>query len=110
MEAGHRARLHSIHTELERLRKQEHNLQQVCVCVLYSACSSGHTEPSMAFNAECHIIQTVRACVFDCPVSQERRRMTDYYREMDRIRPRLPTDHLPAPVDPLLTGTHILLP
>ncbi|MCJ8749456.1 hypothetical protein PDJAM_G00176680 [Pangasius djambal] len=62
VEAGHQARLRSIHTELERLRTQEHNLQQ------------------------------------------ERMRMTDYHREVDRIRHSLPTDHIPAPVDPLLTG------
>ncbi|XP_017337070.1 fas-binding factor 1 homolog isoform X1 [Ictalurus punctatus] len=62
VEAGHQVRLRNIHTELERLRKQEHNLQQ------------------------------------------ERMRMTDYHREMDRMRHNLPTDHLPAPVDPLRTG------
>ncbi|MCI4395264.1 hypothetical protein PGIGA_G00178490 [Pangasianodon gigas] len=62
VEAGHQARLRNIHTELERLRTQEHNLQQ------------------------------------------ERMRMTDYHREMDRIRHSLPIDHIPAPVDPLLTG------
>ncbi|KAF4080766.1 hypothetical protein AMELA_G00174890 [Ameiurus melas] len=58
VESGHQARLRNIHTELERLRKQEHNLQQ------------------------------------------ERMRMTDYHREMNRMRHNPPTDHLPAPVDP----------
>ncbi|XP_060760417.1 fas-binding factor 1 homolog isoform X2 [Neoarius graeffei] len=62
VEAGHQARLRNIHSELEKLRMQEHNLQQ------------------------------------------ERMRVTDHHREMDRMRHALPTDYLPAPGDPLLTG------
>lgn len=31
VEAGHQARLRNIHSELEKLRMQEHNLQQVRV-------------------------------------------------------------------------------
>ncbi|KAM9434417.1 fas-binding factor 1 homolog isoform 2-T2 [Clarias gariepinus] len=67
VEAGHQARLRNIHAEMERLRSQEHSLQQ------------------------------------------ERMRMTDYHREMDRMRPGPATDHLPGLADPLLTGFYPVL-
>ncbi|KAI5621732.1 fas-binding factor 1-like isoform X2, partial [Silurus asotus] len=37
-------------------------------------------------------------------LQQERRKVTDYHREMDRIKPSLPPDYLPSPGEPFLTG------
>uniref|UniRef100_A0A9J8BMC7 Fas-binding factor 1 C-terminal domain-containing protein n=1 Tax=Cyprinus carpio carpio TaxID=630221 RepID=A0A9J8BMC7_CYPCA len=94
VEAEHQTRLRNIHTQMERLRQQEHSLQQ-----------RRHTKnpAPRALDIAAHC----SGCVFT-----ERLRMTDHHRDMERLRHTLPVHPgTSAPLitdfSPVLASTHL---